>query len=139
MQGLILFAHGARDPRWAQPFERAAQRLRELAATSPSSDGAGAAPSAAPVVALAYLEFLSPDLAGCAAQLIAQGCTAIEVLPVFLGAGGHVRKDLPAQVQSLRAAHPQVAFTLHTAAGESAWLEQAIAQWAWASVKPEAA
>jgi sirohydrochlorin cobaltochelatase len=129
MQGLILFAHGARDARWAQPFERAAQRLRELAAPA----------QPAPIVALAYLEFLSPDLASCAAQLMSQGCTAIEVLPVFLGAGGHVRKDLPAQVEALRAAHPQVRFSLHTAAGESAYLEQAIAQWAWASVKPEAA
>jgi hypothetical protein len=23
--GLVLFAHGARDPRWAEPFERAYQ------------------------------------------------------------------------------------------------------------------
>ena len=112
MQGLILFAHGARDARWAQPFERAAARLRTLTA-----DTHAHAP--APRVALAYLEFLAPDLAGCAAELIAQGCTRIEVLPVFLGAGGHVRKDLPAQLEALRAAHPHVGFTLHRAAGDS--------------------
>jgi sirohydrochlorin cobaltochelatase len=27
-QGLILFAHGARDPRWAEPFEAVAARCR---------------------------------------------------------------------------------------------------------------
>ena len=27
--GLILFAHGARDPRWAEPFESLAGRLRK--------------------------------------------------------------------------------------------------------------
>lgn len=128
MQGLILFAHGARDARWAQPFERAAARLRTLAADTHAS---------APRVALAYLEFLAPDLAGCAAELIAQGCTRIEVLPVFLGAGGHVRKDLPAQLEALRVAHPHVNFTLHRAAGESPWLEDAIARWALEAVNPE--
>ena len=27
-QALVLFAHGARDPRWAIPFERLAERAR---------------------------------------------------------------------------------------------------------------
>jgi sirohydrochlorin ferrochelatase len=27
MTGLILFAHGARDPRWAEPFEAVAARM----------------------------------------------------------------------------------------------------------------
>jgi sirohydrochlorin cobaltochelatase len=26
--GLILFAHGARDPRWAEPFLAIAERIR---------------------------------------------------------------------------------------------------------------
>ncbi len=28
-QGLLLFAHGARDPRWALPFEDVASRVRQ--------------------------------------------------------------------------------------------------------------
>lgn len=156
MQGLILFAHGARDARWAQPFERAAERLRALlagpddrassslpASTSgdePASCGhprmLGAEPACTPLVALAYLEFLAPDLDACAADLVARGCTRIEVLPVFLGAGGHVRKDLPARLEALRALYPQVVFTLHRAAGESAVLEEAVARWALGAVQP---
>ena len=27
MTGLILFAHGARDPRWAEPFERLKRKV----------------------------------------------------------------------------------------------------------------
>jgi sirohydrochlorin cobaltochelatase len=27
-QGLLLFAHGARDPRWSLPFEDVARRIR---------------------------------------------------------------------------------------------------------------
>ena len=119
MHGLILFAHGARDPRWAEPFERTAQRLRGLHRGGP--------------VALAYLEFMAPDLARCGAELAAAGCTEVSVLPVFLGAGGHVRKDLPERVAALRAEHPDVNWRLHTAAGESDTLVEALAQWALAS------
>ena len=102
--GLILFAHGARDPRWAAPFEAVAARVR------------GARPGL--VVRLAFLEFMSPSLAEAGEQLAAAGCTQVAVLPLFLGAGGHVRKDLPLLLDALRAAHPGTAFTLHPAIGE---------------------
>jgi sirohydrochlorin cobaltochelatase len=104
MQGLILFAHGARDPRWAAPFEAVAARVR------------AARPALA--VRLAFLEFMAPDLPGACAELAAAGCVHIDVLPMFLGAGGHVRKDLPLLMDAARAAHPAVAIRLHTAIGE---------------------
>ena len=114
MQGLILFAHGARDPRWALPFERVAEQVRALR------------PGWA--VSLAYLEFMAPDLPAAGAALAAAGCTVVDVLPLFLGAGGHVRKDLPAQLQRLRAAHPAVRWRLRPAAGESPLLVEALAR-----------
>ena len=40
-------------------------------------------------------------------------------MPLFLGAGGHVRKDLPALVEALRARAPGVALQLHAAIGEN--------------------
>ena len=121
-QGLILFAHGARDPRWAEPFERTAQQLRQL---RPDAQ-----------VALAYLEFMSPDLPSCGDELVAAGCRRVDVLPLFLGTGGHVRRDLPAQVDGLRARHPEVDWYLHVAAGESPALVTALAQWAAAASRP---
>ena len=102
--GLILFAHGARDPRWAMPFEAVAARLR---ATRPGV-----------AVRLAYLEFMAPTLPDAGAELVGIGCTRIEVVPMFLGAGGHVRKDLPGLLDRVRAAHPGLRVTLHTAVGE---------------------
>jgi sirohydrochlorin cobaltochelatase len=102
--GLLLFAHGARDPRWARPFAAVAERVR-------------AARPGLPVV-LAYLELMSPDLAEAGAHLVAQGCTRVEVLPLFLGTGGHLRQDLPVLLEALRAAHPGVQFGLHPAVGE---------------------
>ncbi len=113
MRGLILFAHGARDAAWATPLQASAQRSRELLPGT--------------VVDLAFLEFMSPDLAACGAAMAEKGCTEVDVLPLFLGAGGHVRRDLPAQVDALRLAHPGVQWTLRPAAGESPRLIEAMA------------
>jgi sirohydrochlorin cobaltochelatase len=102
--GLLLFAHGARDPNWAAPFEAVARQLGSLRPDAP--------------VALAFLEFMSPGMLQAGAALAAAGCEHIEVIPLFLGAGGHVRKDVPALLGALRAAHPAVRITLHPAIGE---------------------
>jgi sirohydrochlorin cobaltochelatase len=102
--GLILFAHGARDPRWAAPFETVAARVR---ARSPATE-----------VRLAFLELMTPDLPSAGAELAAAGCVAVTVLPLFLGAGGHVRKDLPLILDGLRAAHPAVRWSLEPPVGE---------------------
>ncbi|KQU66132.1 MULTISPECIES: sirohydrochlorin chelatase [unclassified Rhizobacter] len=103
-RGLLLFAHGARDPRWALPFEDVAQRVRAAHPGVP--------------VALAFLEFMAPDLREAGRQLAAQGCTRVDVLPLFLGAGGHVRKDLPELLDDLSATHAGVRWQLHPAVGE---------------------
>lgn len=114
MQGIILFAHGARLATWAEPFERVVQRLR---AARPGL-----------VVELAFLEFMIPDLAECGSDLAARGCTRVDVLPLFLGAGGHVRKDLPERVAELAARYPGVTWTLRPAAGESDIVVEALVQ-----------
>ena len=40
------------------------------------------------------------------------------VVPLFLGTGGHVRKDLPLLLDQLTAQHPQVTWQLQPAIGE---------------------
>ncbi len=114
LSGLILFAHGARDPRWATPFEAVAHHVRQAKPQSP--------------VRLAFLEFMQPSLVQAGHELVALGCGHVAVLPLFLGAGGHVRKDLPLLMDELRAAHPQVVFNLHAAVGEIDSVVAAMAQ-----------
>ena len=113
-KALLLFAHGARDPRWAEPFEAVARSVRER---DPQR-----------VVQLAYLEFMAPSLQDAGEQLVQAGCTQVDVVPLFLGAGGHVRKDLPELLAALATAHPQVAWRLHTAIGEVGSVIDAMAQ-----------
>jgi len=119
--GLLLFAHGARDPRWGQSFEAVAERVRSARPDTP--------------VRLAFLEFMTPGLAAAGAGLVAQGCKRVEVMPLFLGAGGHVRKDLPVLMEALRAAHPGVHFGLHPAVGEVASVVDAMAAAAIATLE----
>jgi sirohydrochlorin cobaltochelatase len=121
-QGLLLFAHGARDPLWARPFERAASALAQAHPGVP--------------VKLAFLELMTPNLADAAAALVAQGCTQIDVLPMFLGAGGHVRRDLPLLVQAAQAVHADCEIRLQPPLGESDTMVEAIAAWAAASLNP---
>jgi len=125
--GILLFAHGARDPNWALPFEAVAERLRAKPAT-------GGEPAAE--VVLAFLEFMTPDIHTAGNDLAARGCTEVSVVPLFLGAGGHVRKDLPQLLAALSARHPQVSWRLCPAVGETDIVIQGMADAAWALSQP---
>ena len=88
---------------------------------------------------LAFLELMSPSLQEAGAQLCAAGCTQVDVLPMFLGTGGHLRKDLPPMMESLRQAHPAVQWRLHDAIGEQPAMQQAMADAALALLADAAA
>lgn len=112
-RGLLLFAHGARDPRWAEPFEAVVRRAQ---AGDPGVE-----------VRLAFLELMTPSLPDAGAALAQAGCERVDIVPLFLGAGGHVRKDIPALVAALEQAWPQVQWRLQRAIGESPRLIDAMA------------
>ena len=112
--GLLLFAHGARDPAWAQPFEAVARNVRQQRADLP--------------VVLAFLEFMTPTLPEAAERLVAEHCNQIEVIPLFLGSGGHVRKDIPALLADMAHRHPRVTWRLQPAIGEVDSVVAAMAQ-----------
>jgi sirohydrochlorin cobaltochelatase len=115
-EGLILYVHGARDPRWAAPF----LRLREkVAARAPERR-----------VVVAFLEHGTPDLAAAAAALAAEGVTNVRVVPLFFGRGGHLREDLPSQLATAKTAAPGVTFDVTEAAGENEGVLEALARFA---------
>lgn len=103
-KALVLFAHGARAASWAEPF----QRLRALTA--------GQRPDC--TVALAFLELMTPSLPDTVAALVADGVREIAIVPVFLGRGGHLLRDLPELVDGLRATYPALALSTVPAVGE---------------------
>lgn len=108
-QGLVLFAHGSRDPEWSRPFERIADLLSRNNQF---------------LVKIAYLELMRPSLDEALADLVASGVQSIRIVPVFLGMGGHVKDDLPRLVA---AANPPVKVTIEPPIGEQPEVIEAIA------------
>ena len=119
-RALILFAHGARAAGWAAPFER----LRELTAAR--------RPDVA--VSLAFLELMTPSLPDEIARLAARGVREVSIVPIFLGQGGHLLRDLPQLLERLRAEHPGIAFSTVQAVGEDPGVLAAMADYCLAAL-----
>jgi sirohydrochlorin cobaltochelatase len=112
---LVLFAHGAREPEWARPFEAIRDKV------------AAARPDVA--VELAFLELMTPRLDDCVAGLAARGHDRIAVAPLFLGMGGHLKHDLPRLVGGVRERHPPLEISILPPLGEVPELLDAVAGW----------
>jgi sirohydrochlorin cobaltochelatase len=112
---LVLFAHGARDVQWSEPFramqKAVADRRRDL------------------TVELAFLEIMEPSLGDCVARLAGDGHQRIVVAPLFLAQGGHLKKDLPRLLKELEAKHPAAAISVLPPIGEVTELLDAITDW----------
>ncbi|MDY0964397.1 CbiX/SirB N-terminal domain-containing protein [Massilia sp. CFBP9026] len=118
--GLILFAHGARAASWAAPFER----LRDATqARTPDAE-----------VVLAFLELMTPSLPDTVAAMVARGIDQVTVVPVFLGQGGHLLRDLPALCDTIRAAHPGLDLNVVGAIGEDPGVQRAMTDYCVASL-----
>jgi sirohydrochlorin cobaltochelatase len=115
MRGLVLFAHGARDPEWARPFEAIRDRVRAQRPEYP--------------ITLAYLEIMSPGLEQAIDTLAADGASCITVFPLFMAQGGHLKQDLPRMLEPIRTRHAHIPISLESAIGDVPDLLDAIARW----------
>jgi sirohydrochlorin cobaltochelatase len=111
--GIVLFAHGSRDPLWHKPMEAVAGAMRQSSPQVP--------------VVCAYLELSTPDLSTACAGLVQLGVQRINVVPMFLGVGKHAREDLPVLMDALRSEHPAILFTQQRAVGEEPLLVELLA------------
>ncbi|PUE44244.1 cobalamin biosynthesis protein CbiX [Limnohabitans sp. 2KL-51] len=118
--GVILFAHGSRDPLWRLPIDAVAERVRAQQPNLP--------------VAVAFLELTAPDLPSTVEVLMKQGVNHLRIVPMFLGVGRHAREDLPDLVQGLTEAYPQMSFELLPAIGEHPAMTALMAEIAVGSV-----
>jgi sirohydrochlorin cobaltochelatase len=115
LSAIILFAHGARDPAWALPFQQLqAALIQRLPGTT---------------IKLAFLELMSPSLAEVVGDLILAGVKQITVIPAFMAQGGHLRRDLPALVDDLLREYPGLAIHVTEALGEASGVQDAMADW----------
>ncbi len=89
---LVLLAHGSKDPRWREPFERIYLQTRR------DFDSAK----------LAYMEFAGPTLMEVAAECVREGRKRLRVLPLFMASGAHLATDVPNLVREVRAWYPEL-------------------------------
>ncbi len=85
--GLLLVAHGSRDPRHAVTMERITQAV-EVTAGRP--------------VRVGYLDHHGPDVTTAAAELVAAGAPSVVTVPLLLSEAFHRKVDVPAAVAAAR-------------------------------------
>jgi sirohydrochlorin ferrochelatase len=96
-RSVLILGHGSRRPAANAQFEAVVARFR---ARRPALD-----------VAHAYIELAEPLLADGLAEL-ARRSDRVTVLPLFLFAAGHVKRDVPEAVEEARRRFPAVRFEI---------------------------
>lgn len=116
MKGIILFGHGSRTTEYIRPFER----IRDaIALRQPDA-----------VVELGFLELTQPSLDESIECLVRRGATEISVVPIFIGPGRHVLKDLPQLAANAMDRHPALKISLVAPVGEAQEVIDAMAKFA---------
>jgi sirohydrochlorin ferrochelatase len=110
---LLLIAHGSRE-------EEANADLHHVAA--------GLAGRGHAVVEACFLELAGPGVEEGARRCVARGARRVVLVPYFLSAGVHVRRDLGELRARLAAAHPGVEFRLAEPLGRHPLLLDVVAE-----------
>jgi sirohydrochlorin ferrochelatase len=111
---ILLIAHGSRE-------QAANDDLRELAARF-------AAQGTYPIVEACFLELAEPGILTGGDRCVARGVPRVLMIPYFLSAGVHLRRDLKAARDELSRRHPEVDFRLGSPLGPHALLDELVAE-----------
>lgn len=113
---IVLFAHGARDPEWALPFEKIRAHIQQtLPATTP--------------VLVAFLDCMQPTLDEAITRLSAEGISDVTLIPMFLARGGHLKQDLPRLLTQIQQQHPELTLHISPAIGEVDAILHSLSDW----------
>lgn len=106
---IILLAHGSSDKRWCETFEALAEPTLKAVSNS----------------RIAYMELAEPSLDTVVHEGVSAGAHEFTVVPLFLAAGRHLRKDVPAMIDALEQS-TGASIELSPPIGENPLLGQAI-------------
>ena len=112
MTALLLIAHGSRNADANADLLHLAEQLRQDY----------------PIVVASYLELAPPGIDDGGQLCVAQGASRVVLVPYFLSAGVHVRRDLTEARDRLAAEFPQVDFRLADPLGRHPLLVEVIRQ-----------
>jgi sirohydrochlorin ferrochelatase len=111
---LLLIAHGSREPEANADLRHVAEALRRRGGYA--------------WVEAAFLELAEPDADTGAARCVAHGTERVILVPYFLSAGVHVRRDLDAIRRRLAERYPAVEFRLAEPLGRHPLLIDVVAE-----------
>lgn len=106
---VILLAHGSSDARWCETFEKLA----------------GPTLQSVPGSRIAYMELAEPSIDRVVSEGVSSGVRTFIIVPLFLAAGRHLRKDVPGMITEIENNH-DVTITLAAPIGENPQLGDAI-------------
>ncbi|HKK55373.1 CbiX/SirB N-terminal domain-containing protein [Marinobacter sp.] len=106
---IILLAHGSSDARWCETFEKLAGPTLE----------------SVPGSRIAYMELAQPSIDRVVSEGVNSGVRSFTIVPLFLAAGRHLRKDVPGMIREIENTH-NVTITLAAPIGENPQLGDAI-------------
>ncbi|GAC1471216.1 MAG: CbiX/SirB N-terminal domain-containing protein [Isosphaeraceae bacterium] len=95
---LLIAAHGSRDAKGVEEFWAFAEAWQQLRPDRPTAAG--------------FLEFARPTIAEAIDDLVARDARQVTVVPAMLWAAGHVKNDVPSEIQEARERHPLVLFRM---------------------------
>ena len=110
---LLLIAHGSRQPEANADLYHVVDGLRRR--------GHG-------IVEASFLELAEPDIAEGGRRCVAQGAGRVVLVPYFLSAGVHVRRDLSEARAGLAARFPGVEFRVAEPLGRHPLLLEVVAE-----------
>jgi sirohydrochlorin ferrochelatase len=100
MKALLIISHGSRRADSNDEVFRLTDELRTKSGTEIKQ------------VSCAFLEIAEPKVHAAIDGLVADGATDILVFPHFLAAGRHVSADIPREIETAEARHPNLTVTL---------------------------
>ena len=109
---VLLIAHGSREPSANDDLWALARRLAESASY--------------PIVEPCFLELAAPDIATGGSICVDRGADRVLMIPYFLSAGVHLRRDLANARDQLAARFPAVSFQLARALGPHPLLDEIV-------------
>lgn len=96
LEAVVLVGHGSREPTGNQEFLRFATRVRNAVTEA--------------VTEVCFIELAKPDIPTGLDSCARLGAQEIVVLPVMLFAAGHVKVEIPSEIDRARIRHPGIRF-----------------------------
>jgi sirohydrochlorin ferrochelatase len=121
--GLLLIAHGSRNPDANADLLHVAEALRARGHA---------------IVEPAFLELAAPTIAEAGASCVRQGATLVVLVPYFLSAGVHVRRDLTEACRALAEQFPSARFRLAEPLGPHPLLLEVVTERVRQAIESEA-